>query len=248
MSTQNPNSPRPRRRIAGERKGQRSVPSAEASETTSSETTSQAGSQEPAPPASPRAADRPPAPSEPPVLRDDEATGPPARPVPGRVLIGLGLLTAVLVVLATVGVVEGTGVKAFQAVDEQSEVEDSTRTAPAAAERAAEAILAYDYRSLEADRDAAARFMTSDYRKQYLDTFDGLVLKAATERKAKVEASVRASGVVAAGADRVEVLLFVNQVTVSTANSGEPQTALNRVMFAMVRDGSAWRVDDITSY
>ena len=67
------------------------------------------------------------------------------------------------------------------------------------------------------------------------------------QRKAHVEASVRASGVTAAGADRVEVLLFVNQTTTSTANSGEPQTALNRVIFSMVRQGDTWRVDDITS-
>jgi Mce-associated membrane protein len=40
----------------------------------------------------------------------------------------------------------------------------------------------------------------------------------------------------------------VNQTTTSTANSGEPQTALNRVMFSMVREGDTWRVDDITSY
>jgi Mce-associated membrane protein len=163
-------------------------------------------------------------------------------------MAALALVAVVLLVLAVGPFVDGMGWKDYREVSAQSDVDQARRTAPAAAERAAEAILAYDYKSLEADRDAAAQFMTPTYRKKYLDTFDALVMKAAVERKAHVEADVRASGVSAAGADRVEVLLFVNQATTSTANGGEKQTALNRVLFAMVRQGDTWRVDDITSY
>jgi len=47
--------------------------------------------------------------------------------------------------------------------------------------------------------------------------------------------------------DRVRVLMFVNQTTLSTANP-EPQVALNRVEFDMVREDDTWLVDDITSY
>ena len=132
-------------------------------------------------------------------------------------------------------------------MQEQDQVDRAVRTAPAAAERAATAVLAYDYRTLEADRDAAAATMTPEYRREYLKTFE-LVMDAAPARRARVEADVRASGVSVPGADRVEVLLFVNQTTVSTANSGEPQNALNRVVLTMERDGDVWRVDGITSY
>lgn len=247
MSTQNPNAPRPRRRIAGERKGQRTVPGTPPDEPTAAAPRS-------APTSAPTSA--PSAPAPPPTGSATAAPPPPAgeesrselAPVPWPVMAGLALLAVVLLVLAVGPFVDGMGWKDYREVSAQSEVDSARRTAPAIAEQAATAILAYDYKSLESDRDAAAQFMTPEYRKQYLDTFDGLVMKTAVERKAHVEASVRASGVTAAGADRVEVLLFVNQTTTSTANSGEPQTALNRVMFSMVREDGTWRVDDITSY
>jgi len=173
-----------------------------------------------------------------------------SRPAPPRLMVGvaaaaLGLL---LSALALALLVEGAGWGDWKRVQEHDQVTDAIRTAPGAAEQAAATILAYDYESLEADRDAAAALMTPEYREEYVETFDDLVLEAAQERKAQVEADVRASGVAAAGPDRVEVLLFVNQTTVSTANSGEPQSALNRVVLAMEKVDGAWRVDGITSY
>ncbi len=59
--------------------------------------------------------------------------------------------------------------------------------------------------------------MTAYYRKEYLDTF-GLVLDNAPEVEADVEAEVRPRGSRHADPDRVDVLLFVNQTTTSTAN------------------------------
>jgi Mce-associated membrane protein len=253
MSSQNP-SPRARRRIAGERKSARPATGA----ATRPEVTEEAPV-EPEQPARPAGAPaRPPEPGAATPESQVAATesdaragrdaGGPARPVPWPVMAALALMAVVLLVLAAGPFVDGMGWQDYRTVQAQGDLDQARRQAPAAAERAAEAILSYDYKSLEADRDAAAALMTPRYRKQYLDTFDSLVTDAAKERKAHVEASVRASGVSQAGADRVEVLLFVNQTTTSTANSGEPQTALNRVMFSMVRSGGAWRVDDITSY
>jgi Mce-associated membrane protein len=253
MSTQNPNAPRPRRRIAGERKGQRGVPATGTTEPAG--TTAPPGPDSPDSPAAPvrpkksRPAPAPRAPStaaQPVAQSVGERTRTEARPVPGPVLAGLAALAAVLVALAAGPFVEGMGWQDYRQVAQQDDLDSARRTAPALAERAAAAILAYDYKSLESDRNAAARFMTPDYRKEYVDTFDALVLDQAPKQKAHVEASVRASGVTAAGAERVEVLLFVNQTTTSTANSGEPQTALNRVVFSMVRQDDTWRVDDIT--
>jgi Mce-associated membrane protein len=171
-----------------------------------------------------------------------------ARAVPTLVLSALGVVAVLLVAFAASGFfVDGVGVAAWKQVDEESQVEAAERAAPAAAERAAAAILAYSHESLEADRDNAARFMTESYRKEYLDTF-GLVLDNAPEVKAVVEAEVKASGVVHADPGRANVLLFVNQTTTSTANEGEPQIALNRVMLTMELHDGTWLVDDITSY
>ena len=239
MSTPNPPTgpASRRRRIAGERKGARPAPEAAT------------GPDAPAPPATPTPAPEPgPAPARAKEEPGPDGPGPEPRAVPTMVLAALAVAAVVLVAFAASGFgLDGVGVQSWQSVDEQSEVESAERAAPAAAERAAAAILAYSHESLETDRDTAARFMTEDYRKEYLDTF-GLVLENAPKVKAVVEAEVKASGVVHADDDRVNVLLFVNQTTRSTANRGEPQLALNRVMLTMEEDDGTWLVDDITSY
>jgi Mce-associated membrane protein len=164
------------------------------------------------------------------------------RGVPVAVLAVLGLLTAV-----TMGLAIYVGSE-YQAA---SAYEDALDQAPSSAERAAAAVLSYDHKSLDADRDAAAKFLTAGYRKDYVKTFE-LVQQNAPKMKAKVEAEVLASSAMLEtgedSPDRVPVLLFVNQTTLSTANAGEPSVALNRVRFDMVNEDGTWKVDGITSY
>jgi Mce-associated membrane protein len=161
----------------------------------------------------------------------------------GPWLAVLAALAAVLVVAAIV-----LGVIDLRRLAEAEDAEDATQQAPAAAERAAAAILSYDFTSLGADEEAAARYLTDAYKKQYTATFDKLVEPSATELHAHVEAEVKASSVVHADPHRASVLLFVNQTTTSTAHGGEPQVALNRVQMAMVERDGTWLVDNITSY
>ena len=174
-----------------------------------------------------------------------EAAGTPSR---GRslawpVLAVLGVLTAAAVGFAAYFVTQAERAEAYQ---------DAVDRAPAAAESAATAVLSYDYKSLEADRDAAAKYLSDDYRSKYVDTFDKLVSENATKTKATVEAQVLASSAMVVGEDRdphrVPVLLFVNQTTTNSATTGQPSVALNRVRFDMVEVDGTWLVDDITSY
>lgn len=163
--------------------------------------------------------------------------------VPWPVFAVLGVLTALAVGFAAYFLTQ-----AQRAADYREALD----RAPAAAESAAAAVLSYDYKSLEADRDAAAKFLSGGYRSEYIDTFDKLVAESATETKATVEAEVLASSAMVGGEDRnpnrVPVLLYVNQTTTSTANEGEPPVALNRVRFDMVQVDGTWLVDGITSY
>jgi Mce-associated membrane protein len=244
-----------RRRIAGERKTvtprtaeEVSTEETTAGETTAAETAATGELDESPPPPPPAASAREDGPEA--SATSTEKGQRTRRPASPKLMLGTVAAAAVLLLtaLALALLVEGAGWGDWKRVQQDDQVTDAIRTAPGAAEQAAATILAYDHESLEADRDAAAALMTPDYREEYVETFDDLVLEAARERKAQVEADVRASGVAAAGPDRVEVLLFVNQTTVSTANSGEPQTALNRVVLAMEKVDGAWRVDDITSY
>ncbi len=159
------------------------------------------------------------------------------------VLAVLGVLTAAAVGLAAYFVTQAERAEAYQ---------DAVDRAPAAAESAATAVLSYDYKSLEADRDAAAKYLADGYRSKYVDTFDKLVSENATKTKATVEAQVLASSAMVVGEDRdphrVPVLLFVNQATTNSATTGQPSVALNRVRFDMVEVDGTWLVDDITSY
>ena len=160
------------------------------------------------------------------------------------------ILSAVLVALLALAGLLALGLlgtDGVQDVNEADAVDESVRTAPAAAESAATAILAYDFRSLDADQDTASRFMTEDFAKEYADTFEKVVRPAAEETRAKVTASVLATSVVRATEDTARVLLFVDQATTSTANA-RPQIALNRVEMSLVREGDEWRVDDISSF
>ena len=173
------------------------------------------------------------------------------RPVAAVVgVLGAWATVAVaLVVAAAVGLAAYFVVQAEQA----EQYQEALDRAPAAAENAALAVLSYDHESLEADRDAAAKFLTPGYRSDYVETFDKLVSKSATETKATVEAEVLASSAMTAGSrerpDRVPVLLFVNQTTTSAATSADqPSVALNRVRFDMVQVDGTWLVDGITSY
>lgn len=170
--------------------------------------------------------------------------GPPRRGVAMWVLFVLGLLAGSMLGLAIYFGVDYAKADAYQ---------EALGEAPQAAERAAAAVLSYDYERLDADRDAAAKFLTPSYREQYVDTFNRLVTDSAEETKAKVNAEVLATSTrvdTREGRDpeHIRVLLFVDQTTISSTSSGEPRTALNRVQFDMVEQDGTWLVDDVTSY
>lgn len=155
------------------------------------------------------------------------------------------LVLAILAVLAAATVAAA----AFFAVPAWRDhgVQQAQQNAPSVAERAAKAILSYDYTSLDRDEKAAASYMTPTYRKKYEHTFR-LVKDSAPHLKAKVTSRILGSGISEADGEHAHVLVFVDQTTKSTANGGQPQVALNRVMFNMVLQDGRWLVNGITSY
>jgi Mce-associated membrane protein len=163
------------------------------------------------------------------------------RLLPWWLLGTLGVLTAVAIGFAAYLVNQANRAEAYH---------DALDRATAAAENAAVPVLSYSHESLEADRDAAAKFLTEDYREKYVDTYE-LVMEGAPQTEATVEAEVMASApmVVGEGRDpaRVSVLVFVDQSTVSV-DSQEPKRFLNRAQFDMVDVDGTWLVDNITSY
>ncbi len=155
------------------------------------------------------------------------------------------LTTAALMALGLLGGVLGTD--GLDDLARSGDVASAGTRAPAVAERAAAAILAYDARSMDADVEAATGFMTPQFARQYTATIDRVVREQAVATGAKVTVAVQGSAVVRAGEDRARVLLFVDQTTVSDARR-RPQLALNRVEMMMVLRGGSWLVDDIRSF
>ncbi len=242
MSNQQPGTRR--RRIAGERRRGDGVDTTPVAETRTSPIVQAPSVGEP-PAAEPAVAD--PAVEAPP--REASAVEAPSRGWWGgrASLIALSLALVVLVtftVLRAVGVLGGDG---FPGLTEADAVAQAQREAPAAAERAAGVILAYDHRTLDEDQAAAEALMLPEFASQYAETFEKVVRPSAAQVQAVVTAEVQASAVVRATQDRVRVLLFIDQTTQSTANE-EPQVALNRVEMVMVRSGGEWLVEEITSY
>lgn len=238
-----------RRRVAGERGRARPVP-AETPAETRAETRAEAPAEETPAAAAAPARERPkppPAPltkAVPPGARPRStaaAADPPAERGGRRVALAVAAVavTALLVVAAVVVTV----------LDRQQQRVDDARTAALEQARtAAGSVLSYGYTTLDEDFDEALALSTGQFREDYERTSEGAVRDVATQTEAEVKADVISAGVVSASADRVVVLLFVDQTTVSN-RLDRPQTDQNRVRLTMVRstsgEGPDWLVEQV---
>ena len=155
------------------------------------------------------------------------------RDVPTWLLAGLAVLTALTVGLA--------GYLWFVQPSPDA-VEDATAAARSAAERAVVPVLSYDYRDLEASREAAQDLLTPDYAEEYDRLYEGLVEGNAGTTETVVEASFVASAVVRGGEDRAEILVFVDQST-TNAQDKQPVVYRNQVRMRMENVDGRWLVD-----
>ncbi|WP_410785772.1 hypothetical protein [Kribbella sp. C-35] len=156
---------------------------------------------------------------------------------------GLGTaLTAALgiVVVLTLTVAAVLGIKAWHG----QQAEDARNQAAAAGRKAAETALSYDYRDLDKSFAAARATMTPEFAAKFDETAK-VAGELATKTKATVKADVREVGVRDGDADRVTLIIFVNQTTTSTITKGSPRVDLNRTRFTMVRNGDRWLVQEI---
>jgi Mce-associated membrane protein len=164
---------------------------------------------------------------------------------------GLNLLTLGIIAVLTVAILVATAFTGAK-VHQEGNLIDARDEAPAAAERAAKAVLAYDYRHLPADRKAASTYLTDRFRPKYLQNFTLLEKQkdgtpgAAVQTKTIVTSSVLGSGVMDAENGVVRVLVYVNQT--STRPGKDPQIFQNRVAMTMKHVGNRWLVDDLKSY
>ncbi|HEX6872747.1 MAG TPA: hypothetical protein VF163_16750 [Micromonosporaceae bacterium] len=145
-------------------------------------------------------------------------------------------ITMVVGLLAVVGL---TAV-AWAAAERRADQERAGVQALSAATAATQAIFSYDYRGFDASVANGRQFVTGDFAQEYAQTTANL--RAAVEReRAVVRAEVSAAGVIEADADRVEVLLYVNQFRRNVNITGE-KVDQNRVVLTLVPADGAWKV------
>jgi Mce-associated membrane protein len=156
--------------------------------------------------------------------------------VPGWVLIALAVLTAA--VLVVVGV--------LLTRPATSTVVSDTTAAQAAAERAVVPILSYDAHHLDQSQAAASPYLTQDYRTQY-DKLFAVIRDNAPKTGTVVRAKYLASGIVRSGAGRVDVLVFVNQVTYNRQHPKTPVIYKNQATVTMEKVGNDWLVDNMVT-
>lgn len=121
----------------------------------------------------------------------------------------------------------------------------ATREALAASTAAAQAIFSYDYRSFDTSVTNGRSFVTGKFADEYAQTTAALKANAVSE-KAVVRASVSATGVVSSHANRVELLLFLNQYRRNANIDGE-KVDQNRVVLTMVPVRGDWKVTAATA-
>lgn len=156
---------------------------------------------------------------------------PPLRPVP--------LLVVALLLAAAVAVAGWTA--DHRAGQRDQAVRQALATAPAAAK----ALFSYDYRTFDDSVANGRTFATGGFAEEYAQTTTALKATA-TKQQAVVLAEVSATGVVSAGPDRVELLLYLNQYRRNVTTAGE-KVDQNRVVLTLVPVHGEWKVVQATA-
>lgn len=126
----------------------------------------------------------------------------------------------------------------------EAAVEEATSSARVAAETAIEPLLSYDYRTLDQDQRDAEKYLTSRYRAQYDQLFRGVVTQNAKATRTVVDVQVIDSAIVRAGADRAQILLFINRPTTNKQNR-QPVVYKDQVTVTMQLVDGHWLVDNL---
>lgn len=247
MST--PQTPKPRRRIAGESKpGHAAVTPDEVVDETPAAKPKLSKPKLPKRPAA-RAADN--AEATAPSLTTDLPAAP-ARPEAVRVprvkpsgrLIAATAMAVAAVAFGTFGV--WSGITTWRSDNIAAGREAAADTAATSMET----IFTYQYNELPQLLARSQKLMTPTFAKEYKDTGWKALTILAPQRKVQVKAVVRNAATMECGdkcrEDRATVLVFIDQARVS-ADVPRPTVFGNRIKVDMVKLNGKWLVDDVTT-
>ncbi|HZC41712.1 MAG TPA: hypothetical protein VE343_13625 [Streptosporangiaceae bacterium] len=169
------------------------------------------------------------------------------RALPGRAVTRAGRLprrwriTVAAVLIVLVAGAAMTAVRLAAEAGRDAAVARARSGALAAATADMRQILSYDYRSIGADLARARADTTGQFRGEFGILAGQLIGPAAREQRTVTRATVPDAAVISATADRVVLLLFIDQTTTSKARQ-QPQRAASQVRVTMERAGGRWLV------
>jgi Mce-associated membrane protein len=149
-------------------------------------------------------------------------------------VVAFAVLPALALLLAL-----GAGFLKFQ--DSAVRQSDTARTESVqAAKDSTIALLSYKPDTVDKQLPAARDRLTGDFRDQYTDLINNVVIPGAKQKQISAVASVPASASVSANPGRAVVLVFVNQ-TVSVGN-GVPTDTASSVRITLDKVGDRWLI------
>jgi Mce-associated membrane protein len=153
--------------------------------------------------------------------------------LPRRIPVIPALITAIVLAAAVAGAGWYAGHRHLQR-------DTAVRQSLAAAPAAAKAIFSYDYRTYDDSVANGRTFATGAFAEEYAQT-TATLKETAAKQQAVVLAEVSSTGVVSATADRVELLVYLNQYRRNVSTAGE-KVDQNRVVLTMVLVDGDWKV------
>ncbi|MEV5832719.1 hypothetical protein [Nocardia sp. NPDC052112] len=114
------------------------------------------------------------------------------------------------------------------------------RDAPAAARETVAAMLSYTSATVDRDLTTVAG-LTGSFQDDYHNLVSKTIVPVAKEKGVSTRARVVSAGVTSASTDRVTVLMFIDQVTISTAVPA-PTTSSSRVTVTVEKHDDHWLV------
>ena len=154
-----------------------------------------------------------------------------------RLLPRRGIVALVAVILAALAVIDVT---LWRDARDDDDLTAARADARAEAESRLPQLLGYSSRSLKADLVRANTMTTGDFHDDYSRILEEVVGPTAVEQKITTSVRVDGLGVVEADVDRVVVLAFLTQTTISGA--GAPVLRGSRVEVTMANDDGTWLI------
>lgn len=176
---------------------------------------------------------------------DDAVTEPESGPGDGAVRRSARKVRALGAILLAAGLIVSAGVAAWlyfqQYRPDQATDAAASNVALEAAKNGTVALLSYSPESLDKDFAAAKSHLTGDFLSYYTQFTEQIVTPAAKQKSVKTTAAVVRAAVSELQPESAEVLVFINQTTVSKENP-DGSFAASAVKVGLQKIDGAWLI------